>query len=115
MIRWVSVPLLVVLCAGCSPEASVTASPEETRALVEEAFVFAFPMLENYRTMYVQTVDESAPAFTGPFNTLHHTTALLGPEYTAIVRPNNDTVYSMAWFDLRAEPLVLSAPAFQRR
>ena len=29
---------------------------------------------------------------------------------TAIITPNSDTPYSLAWLDLRAEPIVLSVP-----
>ncbi len=35
----------------------------------------------------------------------------MGPEYTAVVRPNNDTFYSQFLMDLRREPMVISVPA----
>ena len=72
-------------------------------------------MFENYRTMYVQAIDRSAPGYRAPFNQLHHTTELLGPEFTDVVRPNNDTMYSFAWLDLRAQPIVITVPKVENR
>ena len=34
---------------------------------------------------------------------------------TTVVTPNSDTPYSMLWLDLRAEPIVLSVPAVEKR
>jgi len=90
-------------------------SPDEASAIAEEAYIYAFPMMENYRTMYVQTIDRTAPGYTGPFNELVHKTELLGPEFKEIVRPNNDTMYSFAWLDLRAQPIVITVPAIKDR
>ena len=87
----------------------------EAMEAAQEAYVFAYPMLENYRTMLGMAVLPDSPGYLGPFNQIHHKTELLGPEFTAIVRPNNDTLYSMAWLDLRAEPVVLSVPAIPDR
>jgi len=90
-----------------------TISPDDAKAVAEEAYVFAYPMLENYRTMFVQAIDPQSKAYAGPFNQLHHATALAGPESRAVVRPNNDTLYSTAWLDLRAEPIVIGVPAIR--
>jgi hypothetical protein len=90
-------------------------TPMEAKRIAKDAYIFAYPMLENYKTMYLQAVDEDAPTFQAPFNQFHHFRHLLGPDYTDIVAPNNDTLYSMAWLDLRTEPLVLSLPDFGDR
>ncbi|MGB5812053.1 MAG: DUF1254 domain-containing protein [Polyangiales bacterium] len=92
-------------------EAQEAISPEEATKIAEEAYVYAYPMLENYRTLYVQAIDKTSPGYQGPFNEIHHNTQLLGPDFKDIVRPNNDTLYSFAWIDLRAEPLVITVPA----
>ena len=91
---------LLALLASCAKNATTTpsegqepvTSPEEMRAIAKEAYIYAFPMMESYRTMYVQAVDRYARGYKGPFNQLTHETELLGPSFKDIVRPNNDTI-----------------------
>jgi hypothetical protein len=96
-------------------EAQNAVSPKEASAIAEEAYVYAFPMMENYRTMYVQAIDRTAPGYMGPFNELVPKTELLGPDFKDIVRPNNDTLYSLGWLDLRAQPMVITVPEIKDR
>ncbi len=63
--------------------------------------------------LFAQAVYTQSPAYEAPFNQLVHKSVLLGPEYTTIVRPNNDTFYSVAWLDLRAEPMIIQVPAIE--
>jgi hypothetical protein len=86
-------------------------SPKEAKAIAEEAYIYAYPMLDSYKMMFVQAVWEKSPAYEAPFNQLKNKAVLLGPEYTTIVRPNNDTFYSIVYMDLRSEPMVISVPA----
>ena len=88
-------------------------TPEEVKQIAEEAYIFAYPMLDNYKMMFAQAIYKQSPAYEAPFNQLKHKSILLGPEYTTIVRPNNDTFYSIVWMDLRAEPMILQVPAIQ--
>ena len=112
---------LMPACGGISSdEATATLddaqveniTTQEAKRIAEEAYIFAFSMLENYKTMYAQAVNENQPTFKAPFNQFNHWRQLLGPDFTEIVAPNNDTLYSMAWLDLDAEPIVLSLPDF---
>jgi hypothetical protein len=41
----------------------------------------------------------------GGFGRFRHYSRLFTPADTDIVTPNNDTPYSWAWLDLRAEPM----------
>jgi hypothetical protein len=88
---------------------------EEVRAISEKAYIFAYPMLQVYRTMYVQAINSASPVFRAPFNQFSHSVRLLGPQNKTVVRPNNDTLYSAAWLDLRTEPVVASVPAIEDR
>ena len=87
----------------------------ETKAIAEEGFVYGLPIVMNYAVMYEYAVDKSNPEFKAPFNEIKNEARVFTPKDTAIVTPNSDTPYSFLWMDLRAEPMVLSVPAVEKR
>src|SRR5688572_24715967 len=80
------------------------AQPEEARAIAREAWLYAFPMMETYNTWRAQAVDNTSPTYVGGFNRFRHYSQAFTPANHDVVTPNNDTPYSWAWLDLRAEP-----------
>ena len=86
----------------------------EAEAIAKDAFIFFYPLVENYKTLWHQAVNEDNVRYRGPFNSFSHARDLIGPSFDTVVTPNNDTLYSLAWLDLRAEPLVLSLPSIPR-
>lgn len=98
----------LLLCA--SAWADFTASPEEARGIAKEAYLYGFPVVEMYKTLYTQAVDKTGANFKAPFNRIGNTAKVFTPKDTAFVTPNSDTPYSFVWMDLRAEPLVLTLP-----
>ncbi len=100
--------VFIIPMSGCT-SSNNSVSLDEARSIAEEAYIFAYPMLENFRSMQVQAV------LPGSFNRFRHTTKLAGPDDTDIVRENNDTLYSMLWLDLRAEPMVVTVPPLSER
>jgi hypothetical protein len=60
-------------------------------------------------------VDPKSSQFKAPFNEIYNMHRVATYEDTAIITPNSDTPYSMDWLDLRAEPMVLSVPAVERK
>ncbi len=89
-------------------------APDEAREIAKEAYIYGFPMVVNYKTMYMYTVNEQSPEYKGPFNHVGCVARLFTPEDKAVVTPNADTPYCMFWVDLRSEPLVLSVPEMER-
>ena len=85
--------------------------PEEAQAIAKDAYVYSYAMLESYQTWRTQAVDRNAPGYVGGFNVFRHYSEPFTPDNKDIVTPNNDTPYSWAWLDLRAEPMVVSVPA----
>jgi hypothetical protein len=92
-----------------------TVSMEETSKIASEAYLYAYPMLYNYKTLFQQAVDPSFPGYVGGFNRFRHYSRGFSPADKDIVTPSNDTPYSWAWLDLRAEPMVVSVPAAPNR
>jgi hypothetical protein len=69
----------------------------------------------NYAVQYEFTVDKKSGQYKAPLNTISNEARVFTYKDTAIVTPNSDTPYSMVWLDLRAEPMVLSVPAVDKK
>ena len=104
--------LIGVLCA-CGANAPATISPEDAEATAKEAYIWGFPMVMNYKTLYNYVIDTSNPEYKGPFNEVSCEARLFTPDDKAVVTPNADTPYCMFWLDLRAEPQVLTVPEME--
>lgn len=86
-------------------------TPAVAKEIASEAWLYAYAPLHGYQTMYNQTVNKDFPGYVGGFNQFRNYSRSATPVDTDIVTPNNDTPYSWAWLDLRAEPMVVSVPA----
>ena len=115
--------VMVAALAGCGggedePAATSTAvsgavTPDEARAIAKDAYVYGFPMVDNYRVQYSYFVDKQDPEYKGAWNEVHSSAQVFTPADTAIQTPNSDTPYSMLGADLRTEPLVLTVPPIE--
>src|SRR5436190_9769790 len=83
----------------------------EATAIAEEGFIYGLPIVMNYAVMYEYAVDTTGSQFKAPFNQIYNMHHVATYKDTAVITPNSDTPYSMAWLDLRAEPMVISVPA----
>jgi len=126
LIRRIGVVIAVItLIAGCStkgseeqpkssppPPAAVT--PDQARAIAKEAYIYGFPLVDNYRVQYAYFVDKQDPEYKGGWNQIHNTARVYTPEDKAVQTPNSDTPYSAVGADLRAEPQVLTVPPIEQ-
>ncbi|TIQ23092.1 MAG: DUF1254 domain-containing protein [Mesorhizobium sp.] len=86
----------------------------EARAIAKEAYVYGFPMVDNYRIQHAYFVDTKNPEYKAPWNQLANIPRVFTPADTAIQTPNSDTPYSFIGMDLRAEPIVLTVPVIEK-
>src|SRR5690348_4523098 len=49
------------------PAAAPKLSPEDARAIAKDAYIFAYPLVLYYRTMYRQAIDTKSPSYAGGF------------------------------------------------
>jgi hypothetical protein len=116
------VVLLILVCLffGCntkpqeSPATQSGPSPEETRAIAKEAYIYGFPVVTNYQTMYKQAIDTANSDYRAPFNVLTNSANVATPDDKFVVTPNSDTPYSYLWMDLRAEPVIVTMPKIEK-
>jgi len=81
-----------------------------------EAYTYLYPLvlMDVSRRQAVNV--EAGKAFgRGPMNTFTHVPAFPPAEFRDVVRPNFDTLYSIAWLDLTKEPMVVAVPDTQGR
>ena len=101
----------VVLLAGCAGKAGpAVPNIAETKAIAEEAYLYGLPLVMNYAVMNEFVLNKNSGQYKAPFNQLFNETRVFTYEDTAFATPNSDTPYSMAWLDLRAQPMVISVP-----
>jgi hypothetical protein len=84
-------------------------------AIAEEAYLYGFPMLVGYAVLYKYFLDPDSGQYKGPINQVQNEARVFTPKDTGISTPNSDTPYSMAFLDLRAEPMVLCVPEIEKK
>lgn len=81
----------------------------DLRAITRGAFIYGFPLYEMYRVRWGAVYSGRNPARVG-LNAFVHARELADPTRRGVTAPNNDTMYSSAWLDLAAEPIVMHVP-----
>jgi len=104
------VVVLTIFGAAVFAQSDDKLTTEEAQSIAKEAYIYGFPMVENYKTMFQYAIDKDNPQYKAPFNQINNTAGVYTPKDTAVITPNSDTPYSSVWADLRAEPLVLGVP-----
>ncbi len=87
----------------------------ETKAIAEEGFIYGLPIVMNYAVMYDYIIDKNSGQWKAPFNQILNEHRVFTYKDTSIPTPNSDTPYSLLWMDLRAEPMVISVPAVEKK
>jgi hypothetical protein len=129
-LRWTTAfAAATMLLAGCGKQPDSISQAEkadaakgvpapslaETKAIAEEGFIYGLPIVMNYAVEYEFVVDRNSGQFKAPFNQISNEARVFTYKDTAVVTPNSDTPYSMLWLDLRAEPMVVSVPAIDKK
>ncbi len=75
-----------------------------------QAYIYAYPMIMMELTRRVSTNVEEPKGLLVPMNRFAHLRTFPDHTFKEVVRPNADTLYSIAWFDVSKEPMIVSLP-----
>ena len=88
-------------------------SLQEIFEIGKKAYIYAYPLVVVDLTKRIMTNVSSSKDLMRPqaqVNQFAHVPIFPDERFTAIVRPNIDTLYSFAWLDLQKEPIVMTMP-----
>jgi len=105
-------PLVAFLMITSGPRLGATdVTPAEAKTIAVETYIYTYPLISMDVTRRVMTnVPPGAKPGFGPVNTLSHMRTYPPADFREVVRPNFDTLYSVAWLDVTAEPMIVSVP-----
>ncbi len=89
-----------------------TLTAQDTYNVARDAYLYAYPQVSMETTMRQATNVPNATAvfMRAPINQFANLRTYPKADSKDVVRPNFDTLYSVAWLDLANEPMVLSVP-----
>jgi hypothetical protein len=86
-------------------------TPAQAKAIAVEAYIYTYPLVTMDVTRRVMTnLAPGVKAGIGPIGMFHHFRTYPPAEFRDVVRPNFDTLYSVAWLDMTKEPMVVTVP-----
>lgn len=106
--KFLAVIIGFLILSGCNKSDKLP--PSEAKKIAKEAYIYGFPLVMNYKTLYANSINQNSGDYKGAFNQKSCEARLFTPEDQAIVTPNSDTPYCMFWSNLQTEPVVFSVP-----
>ena len=105
--------LSIALSSNAGAQDKLT--PDVARNLATEAWLFGLPLVMFEKQIDYSTHVTQAEETRAPINQFVHYRKFVDASNRSVVGFNVDNLYSLAWIDLRAEPLVLAVPAMGNR
>ncbi|MFT3779125.1 MAG: DUF1254 domain-containing protein [Ottowia sp.] len=103
-----------------TPVQAAAAAPigeAEAFEIAEEAYTYAYPLvlMELTRRVATNVARPDHPSQRAPVNQFAHGVRVTTARHRDVVRPNADTLFSLLWYDVSHEPLVVTLPDTQGR
>jgi hypothetical protein len=104
----------VALFTGCSTSKQKL-SDEEIVSIAKKVYIYGYaPLLMKYTELKQTNVEEPNNLGMAPVNQISHFRTFPDASFKDVVKPNVDTYYSIVWFELKDEPMVMTVPATER-
>ena len=106
-----------VVCSATLLPVEKAAAAQQTLAaqnLLEQAYLYAFPLVIMDATRTASTNTRTATSNKAPINQFIHAEKLADATTRVVVTPNVDTIYTQAFLDVGAEPMIYGVPQTDR-
>lgn len=107
--------VFVILNLIVAPAFTAEKNQDKIHDIGIQAYIYAYPMILMEITRRVSTNVEAPTGPFAPINQFAHIRAFPDHTFREVVRPNADTLYSIVWFDVSKEPLIISVPDTEGR
>ncbi len=102
---------LAPMAMGEAAAQEAAVAEQEAHAIGVDAYLYFYPLVTMDLTRKQLTNVEPGKEWgRGPMNAFANIPEFPPADFKAVVRPNFDTLYSVAWLDLTKEPIVVSVP-----
>jgi hypothetical protein len=116
--KWLAIVSSLMLLVGdvlapqaMAQSASQPITEQQAHTTGVDAYIYLYPLVLMDVTRKQATNIEPGKAFgRGPMNMFVNVPAFPPANFRDVVRPNFDTLYSVAWLDMTKEPMVVSVP-----
>ena len=107
---------LLFATAAVAPVRAAEPAQDETLAYAAgvQTYINGYPMMDLYRTLWETSFDPKR-GHDRTLNEFFIFDRLITSKDDWVVTPNEDTIYSRAFFDLRREPVILTIPPTDRQ
>lgn len=96
-----------------SDESKVEIPLDSIKAIAHDAYIYGYPMVDNYRVEYAYYVDKTDKEYKAPWNQITNIAQVYTAADKAVQTANSDTPYSWIGYNVTNEPLVLSLPEIE--
>jgi len=100
---------LLMLVSGCAPK-QPTLTPDEVTSIATDAYVFGYSLVTMDMTRRVMTNVAQPEGTRAPMGQFVNMRTYPDASFRDVTAPNANTLYSSAWVDVSAEPVVFSLP-----
>ncbi len=108
--------ILVSSVLSLATQAQSTVTEQDAYEIGVEAYIYLYPLvLMDATRRQAVNVEAGKVIGRGPMNVFTHVPIFPPADFRDVVRPNFDTLYSIAWLDLTKEPMVVAVADTQGR
>jgi len=105
---------LLTGCKCCS-STTVKLTPAEAEQIAEDAYIYGYSLITTEVTRVQMSNVPQADSTHAPVNSFLNIKRYPPGDYRGVSAPNADALYSLAWLDVGAEPIIFSHPDMGKR